>query len=53
MAEMESDFIRIALEDAGGSVSGAARILGFQRTTLIEKIRKFAIDRNGTERLSA
>ncbi len=53
MAEMESDFIRAALEDAGGSVSGAARILGFQRTTLIEKIRKFSIDRTGPERLSA
>jgi transcriptional regulator of acetoin/glycerol metabolism len=26
-------------------VSGAARVLGLQRTTLIEKMRKFAIDR--------
>ncbi len=45
MARMESEFIRAALQDSGGSVSGAARILGFQRTTLIEKIRKFSIDR--------
>jgi sigma-54 specific flagellar transcriptional regulator A len=45
IAQVETEFIKTALQDAGGSVSGAARILGFQRTTLIEKIRKFAIDR--------
>jgi transcriptional regulator of acetoin/glycerol metabolism len=28
-----------------GSVSGAARVLGLQRTTLIEKMRKYSIDR--------
>ncbi len=45
IARVETEFIKTALQDAGGSVSGAARILGFQRTTLIEKIRKFSIDR--------
>ena len=45
IAQVETEFIKTALQDAGGSVTGAARILGFQRTTLIEKIRKFSIDR--------
>jgi sigma-54 specific flagellar transcriptional regulator A len=45
ISQIETDFIRAALKDAEGSVSGAARILGFQRTTLIEKIRKFSIEK--------
>jgi len=45
IAALETDFIRIALADCDHSVSAAARILGIQRTTLIEKMRKFSIGR--------
>ncbi len=45
MTEIETAFIRIALQDSEGSVSAAARRLGTQRTTLIEKMRKFSIQR--------
>jgi sigma-54 specific flagellar transcriptional regulator A len=46
IAQLEIDFIKTALQDTDGSVSAAARLLGFQRTTLIEKMKKFAILRN-------
>ena len=46
ISQLEIDFIKTALQDTDGSVSAAARILGFQRTTLIEKMKKFAILRN-------
>lgn len=42
---IEIAFIKGALAEMSGSVSGAARVLGLQRTTLIEKMRKYAIDR--------
>ena len=42
---IEVAFIKGALVEMNGSVSGAARVLGLQRTTLIEKMRKYAIDR--------
>jgi sigma-54 dependent transcriptional regulator, flagellar regulatory protein len=45
MTEIESSFIRTALGACDGSVSAAARMLGTQRTTLIEKMRKFSIQR--------
>ena len=45
IAAIESDFIRVALADCDGSVSASARLLGIQRTTLIEKMRKFSIGR--------
>jgi len=45
VSSLEVAFIRVALEDEEGSVSAAARRLGIQRTTLIEKIRKFGIGR--------
>ena len=45
VSALEIAFIRVALEDAEGSVSAAARRLGTQRTTLIEKMRKFGIGR--------
>lgn len=45
MMKIEVAFIRGALSEMNGSVSGAARVLGLQRTTLIEKMRKYAIDR--------
>jgi sigma-54 specific flagellar transcriptional regulator A len=45
IAALETDFIRVSLTDTDGSVSAAARLLGIQRTTLIEKMRKFSIGR--------
>ena len=45
MMKIEVAFIKGALAEMNGSVSGAARVLGLQRTTLIEKMRKYAIDR--------
>ena len=45
MMRIEVAFIKGALAEMNGSVSGAARVLGLQRTTLIEKMRKYAIDR--------
>ena len=45
MMRIEIAFIKGALAEMSGSVSGAARVLGLQRTTLIEKMRKYAIDR--------
>ena len=42
---IEMALIKGALSEMNGSVSGAARVLGLQRTTLIEKMRKYAIDR--------
>jgi len=46
IAHIEMNFIKGALNEAEGSVSGAARLLGLQRTTLIEKMRKYAIQRD-------
>ena len=48
IAQLEIEFIKTALKDTDGSVSAAARMLGFQRTTLIEKMKKFSILRNDT-----
>ena len=45
MMRIEVAFIKGALAEMNGSVSGAARVLGLQRTTLIEKMRKYSIDR--------
>ncbi len=45
ITRIEIAFIKGALSEMNGSVSGAARVLGLQRTTLIEKMRKYAIDR--------
>jgi sigma-54 specific flagellar transcriptional regulator A len=42
---VEVAFIKGALAQAQGSVSAAARLLGLQRTTLIEKMRKYSIAR--------
>ena len=45
IAQIEMNFIKSSLAEAEGSVSGAARLLGLQRTTLIEKMRKYGIQR--------
>ena len=45
IAEIEVAFIKAALAESANSVSSAARILGYQRTTLIERMRKFSVQR--------
>ncbi|MFK7886257.1 MAG: sigma-54 interaction domain-containing protein [Gammaproteobacteria bacterium] len=43
----EKRFIRDALEASGGTVAGAARLLNLQRTTLVEKMRKYGMTASG------
>ena len=44
---IEEELIQKALAESGGTVAGAAKALGMRRTTLVEKLRKFGIDRLG------
>jgi sigma-54 specific flagellar transcriptional regulator A len=44
LAQLEVSMIREALARADGTVSGAARLLGLQRTTLVEKLRKYRLE---------
>jgi sigma-54 specific flagellar transcriptional regulator A len=44
LADIEKNFIRQALLESKGNVSKTARLLSVQRTTLIEKINKYALD---------
>ncbi|WP_374249592.1 sigma-54 dependent transcriptional regulator [Thermomonas sp.] len=48
IADIENELIRQALQQAGGVVAHAAPLLGLRRTTLLEKLRKYGIER-GTE----
>ena len=48
MNATEIALIEAALDQANGSAPEAARILGLRRTTLIEKLRKFGMNANGT-----
>jgi sigma-54 dependent transcriptional regulator, flagellar regulatory protein len=43
--DMELEHIRYALTQAEGVISDAARLLSLKRTTLIEKMRKYGVDR--------
>ena len=45
LADLECDLIRQALDDADGVVAHAARRLNMRRTTLVEKIRKYSLQR--------
>ncbi len=45
LSELEEGFIRQALDEANGVVAQAAKLLRLQRTTLVEKIRKYDIQR--------
>jgi sigma-54 specific flagellar transcriptional regulator A len=47
LAEMEKRLIEQALEQSGGVVARAAKHLRMRRTTLVEKVRKYGIDRTG------
>ncbi|NDB69366.1 MAG: sigma-54-dependent Fis family transcriptional regulator, partial [Methylocystaceae bacterium] len=46
MNQIEADFIKEALLQTDQSVSATARLLGLQRTTLIEKMRKLGIQKD-------
>jgi sigma-54 dependent transcriptional regulator, flagellar regulatory protein len=43
LESLERQLIERALESAGGTVAHAARLLGLRRTTLVEKLRKYAL----------
>jgi len=45
MAGIELELIRIALAQSSGVVAHAAPLLGLRRTTLVEKLRKYGIER--------
>ncbi|WP_298576827.1 sigma-54 dependent transcriptional regulator [uncultured Luteimonas sp.] len=55
MAGIELELLRAALEQSGGVVAHAAPLLGLRRTTLVEKLRKYGIDRDqgGADRQAA
>jgi DNA-binding NtrC family response regulator len=44
LADVERAYIREALALTGGTIARTARLLGLQRTTLIEKMRRFDIE---------
>lgn len=46
LANLEMDLIRQALDQSEWVVARAAKLLNLQRTTLVEKIRKYDISRN-------
>src|SRR5690606_26134499 len=49
MAGIELQLIREALERTQGVVAHAAQLLGLRRTTLVEKMRKYGIDKEQGE----
>jgi sigma-54 specific flagellar transcriptional regulator A len=49
MARIELQLIREALERSQGVVAHAAQLLGLRRTTLVEKLRKYGIEKEPTE----
>lgn len=49
IAGIELELIRAALTQSGGVVAHAAPLLGLRRTTLVEKLRKYGIDREASE----
>jgi sigma-54 specific flagellar transcriptional regulator A len=42
LESLEQRLIERALQSSGGTVAQAARLLGLRRTTLVEKLRKYA-----------
>ncbi|MDT7933945.1 MAG: sigma 54-interacting transcriptional regulator [Sphingomonadaceae bacterium] len=50
---IERAFIACALDRTGHCVADAARLLGLQRTTLVEKLRRFGLGRSGVEGAAA
>ncbi len=49
IAGIELELIRAALAQSGGVVAHAAHLLGLRRTTLVEKLRKYGIERDGAD----
>ncbi len=47
LADIEQSFIRQALDESGGVVAHAAKRLNMRRTTLVEKLRKYGLQRAG------
>ena len=47
IARIEMSLIRAALDRADGVVAHAAQLLGLRRTTLVEKLRKYGLGRDG------
>ena len=45
LSHLEQSFIKQALDDADGVVAHAAKRLGMRRTTLVEKLRKYGLQR--------
>jgi sigma-54 specific flagellar transcriptional regulator A len=46
LSELEVEYIKQALQDADGVVARAAKRLGMRRTTLVEKLRKYGLQRS-------
>ncbi len=46
LSHMEVNLIRQALQEADGVVAHAAKLLTMRRTTLVEKLRKYGLQRN-------
>jgi sigma-54 specific flagellar transcriptional regulator A len=49
LANLEKDLIEQALDDSGGVVARAAHRLHIRRTTLVEKMRKYQLQKRQTE----
>ena len=47
LAELEVSLIKQALQEADGVVAHAAKLLSMRRTTLVEKLRKYGLQRGG------
>ncbi|MBY5990728.1 sigma-54 dependent transcriptional regulator [Ferrimonas balearica] len=47
LSELEVDMIRQALDQGSGVVARAAELLGMRRTTLVEKMRKYGMSKEG------
>ena len=48
LSSLEQAYIVAALQASGGTIAATAKRLGLQRTTLIEKMRRFQIVAHGT-----
>jgi sigma-54 specific flagellar transcriptional regulator A len=46
LSALEISYIKQALNDTGGVVAHAAKRLGMRRTTLVEKLRKYGMQRH-------
>jgi sigma-54 specific flagellar transcriptional regulator A len=49
LSALEVNYIKQALHDTGGVVAHAAKRLGMRRTTLVEKLRKYGLQRSAPE----